>query len=286
MSLMRRNAHFEKIPNLSLLFGYAFILLIMVMFGYLQYSSSINLRNIEEQVRFLTLKVANRKSEANFLELTSEYQELLETEIFFNLQQTFQNPTKYISASEIKDFSQLIYSLEIIGTILDQYDSDLSRSQIILLMTFTGLSVILSILITVSEFDQIKKLETEKSQRILDQKLMDVLEKERNMIAIELHDDVAQKLSVLGQHFHSPVDAEHTELLKRYNGDVIQKIRTMAQRLRSPDMKRMTFREQLEFLFSDFKSISDIELTAKFNGLSALELDDEKKLHVYRIIQE
>ena len=119
-----------------------------------------------------------------------------------------------------------------------------------------------------------------------DKSLMDVLERERNLIAIELHDDVAQKLSLISQHFHKPAAEENTDILKRYTADVIQKIRTMAHSLRSPDFPEGNFQKQIELLTADFSSISHISLAISFNGLSVLRISDNMKLHIYRIIQE
>jgi len=280
---MRRKAHFEKLPNLSLLFGYVFILSVMVLFGVVQYSSTKNLRDIYADLRILTLEASNYYEDIDFQSLLKHYHNFISREVLVNLQSTFDSPD---GIREVSNIQELKENLAVLGRILDKHEADLSRSQTILLMTFIGLSIILSILLTVSEFDQVKKLEHEKSQRLIDQKLMDVLESERNLIAIELHDDVAQKLSVLSQHFESPERAEHSEILKRYNKDVIHKIRTMAQSLRSPDFRDLSFQKQLEFLFSDFRSITDIDLKAKFNGLSAIQLSDDMKLHIYRIIQE
>ena len=224
-------------------------------------------------------------SEENLGEAIFRFQILRDEEVFSNLNSTFTGEDEYLSAKSIESLSDLKSTLEALGIILDSYNRDLFRSQAILYVTFVGLSVILSVLLTISEFDQMKKYERERNRRVTDRKLLDVLEGERNLIAVELHDDVAQKLSVISQHFDQS-DKNHTNLLKRYNSDIMHKIRTMAQSLRSPEFEYGDFQKQVEFLFADFRSISNIKLNASFNGLTALKMEEKDKLHIYRVIQE
>ena len=203
-SPMGRKVHLKNLPNLSLLSGYVFILAVMVMFGTVQFASTRNLNDIDSGLRILTLNISDSKNDADFQRLLIQYREFINTDLFSRLQSTFQLEGKTPAVPDIRDIEDLKEQIAAIGNVLDSREADLYRSQAILLTTFIGLSIILSILLTVSEFDQLKKLEHEKSQRLSDQKLMDVLEEERNLIAVELHDEVAQKLSILNQHFESP----------------------------------------------------------------------------------
>ena len=63
-------------------------------------------------------------------------------------------------------------------------------------------------------------------------------------------------------------------------------LRTMAHAHRTPEFNDLEFKKQLEFLFSDFSSISTIKLHTEINGFSALKIEKAKYLHIYRIIQE
>lgn len=282
---MKKNGLFKKLPNLSLLFGNVFILMVMVSLAFIQFSSTHNLKILETELREQILNLATIQNDG-LHEAILDYESLINEEVFVNLSFTFSHENHADLYKPIFAVDDLRKSLTIIGLQLDSYSLDLYRSQTILFIAFVILSVILSILLTISELDQMKKYEREKNKRVNDQKLIEVLEDERNLIAVELHDDVAQKLSVISQHFDDSSQIEHSELLKRYNSDVIHKIRTMAHALRSPEFNLGNFQKQLEFLYSDFKSISNIELDATFIGLTVVELNDDHQLHIYRIIQE
>lgn len=283
---MRRNALSSLFPNLSLISGYVFIIGVMALFGYVQYSSSRNLESLEDSLRDLTFELLSRESEEIIDDLIGEYSVIIDSIVLNNLYQTLHPSQDFQLAESIENREKLNTNIQLISRMLEYHEKDLSRSQSILLMAFIMQSLILSIILTISEYDQFKKLERERSRRQIDRKLMDILENERNMIAVELHDDVAQKLSVINRHFQASGEYEHTEVLKRYNRDVIHKIRTLAQSLRSPDLEQLSFRNQLEFLFSDFRSVSSIKLQTSINGLSAINLGDDGKLHIFRIIQE
>lgn len=282
---MNRNNLNKKLQDLSLLFGYLFILIVLVSFAFIQFSSTQNLQSIETELRIQILSLASLEV-GEIDEAILRFEEFKNTGIFSNLNSTLSYSNSLYPLHSINSKEELIIALQDIGSLLDSYSDDLYRSQAILFITFIGLSIILSILLTISEFDQIKKYEREKNKRITDRKLMDILESERNLIALELHDDVAQKLSVISQHFDHSHKEDHSELLKRYNSDVIHKVRTMAQSLRSPEFHHGDFQKQIEFLYADFISISNIKLDASFRGLKALQIDEDQKLHIYRIIQE
>ena len=282
---MRKNKEERNFPNLPLLGGYLFILLMMVSFSFLQFSSTRNLMAIGIELQDQILDLSDPDTD-DFEAAAARTRKFLKKEIFSILNSKLINDGESFAAESIHSPDDLRSTLKEAGILLDSYNRDLFRSQAILFISFIVFSVILSILLTISEFDQMKKYEREKNRRITDRKLLDLLEEERNLVAIELHDDVAQKLSIISQHFDHSEMEQHTELLKRYNSDVIYKIRAMAQSLRSPEFEYWEFQKQIEFLFADFRSISDIKLDASFNGLTAFKMEDKEKLHIYRIIQE
>jgi len=150
------------------------------------------------------------------------------------------------------------------------------------------LLVILSILVSALSYIEYRKklMETEK-QTELNIKLNDILEDERNMISLELHDDLAQKLSIIKQHFYEPDSlSEHSDLLRRYIGESIETVRQLANRLKSPGVDSRSLSKQLQILFSDFAGSSAIKLTPQTVGLTSLDIPETSALHLYRIIQE
>lgn len=283
---MKCNILFKTISSFSLQFGYAFIILILVYSALIQFNSSKSLKNIDTQLYQLILDIPDAKDKKHMDILMANYSNIINEPIFYNLYLTFKDNESFTELQNVRSIGEFKDHIEKILLIIDLFQSNLYHSQMALMLSFIGISIILAIIITTSEFDQIKKYEKEKFQRLTDQKLMSVLENERNKIAIELHDDIAQKLSVISQHFQSDSISVHSDLLKRYNSDVIHKIRTLAQSLRAPEMDDYSIQQQIEFLYSDFRSLSNIKLHEKFNGLRALKLEDDQVLHLYRIIQE
>ncbi len=191
------------------------------------------------------------------------------------------------SLADHTSLSGLNGNINYIGSRIRVYKSAQYESMSELFFLFT-LLVVLSIVISVMAYRENKKKLAEKDiQTELNKKLNAMLEAERNTISLELHDDLAQKLSVIKQHFYAPeTGTEHSEILKRYIGDSIVTVRQIANRLRSPVFERYSLQEQLLLLFSDFSGSSPVLLTHQVIGLTSLDLDETSKLHLYRIIQE
>ncbi|MBI9097506.1 MAG: hypothetical protein JEY91_03460 [Spirochaetaceae bacterium] len=139
----------------------------------------------------------------------------------------------------------------------------------------------------ISQYENYKVLRYEKIRNETNNKLYDQLEKERSLIAFELHDDIAQKLAIIKRYFKSKntID-EHTELMENYASDVIKRVRYLSRMLKAPDNPDVSFKDYLETLFSDFNVLSDFKLNRKTVGLNALKLNPSAALHIYRIIQE
>jgi len=118
-------------------------------------------------------------------------------------------------------------------------------------------------------------------------RLYDQLEKERSLIAFELHDDIAQKMAIIKRYFSNKnsID-EHIVLLENYSSDVIKRVRYLSRMLKAPDNPNVSFKDYLETLFSDFNVLSDFKLNRRTIGLNALILQPAAALHIYRIIQE
>jgi signal transduction histidine kinase len=121
----------------------------------------------------------------------------------------------------------------------------------------------------------------------INSKLYDQLEKERSLIAFELHDDIAQKLAIIKRYFNSKNSIDdHTVLMENYSVEVIKRVRYLSRMLKAPDNPNVSFKDYLETLFSDFNVLSEYRLNRKIIGINALKLTPSAALHIYRIIQE
>ncbi|MBB6481703.1 sensor histidine kinase [Spirochaeta isovalerica] len=143
------------------------------------------------------------------------------------------------------------------------------------------------LLLGISQFETFKVIQLEQERNETNSKLYDQLEKERSLLAFELHDDIAQKLAVIKRYFNSrnSID-EHTNLMEHYASDVIRRVRYLSRMLKAPDNPDISFKDYLETLFADFNVLSDYKLNRKTVGLGALRLTPLAALHIYRIIQE
>lgn len=135
---------------------------------------------------------------------------------------------------------------------------------------------------------EVSRQKEDLQDQILDRsRLYDQLEKERSLIAFELHDDIAQKMAIIKRYFSSmnSID-DHTVLLQNYSTEVIRRVRYLSRMLKAPDNPNVSFKDYLETLFSDFSVLSDFKLNRRTIGLNALKLKPSAALHIYRIIQE
>ncbi len=155
---------------------------------------------------------------------------------------------------------------------------------LILQITMCIISLFLLVL-NLSRFHLSKKNEDYKDK--IHRKMLDILEKDRHLISCELHDDLAQKLAMINQFFNHPdINGESIELLKKYSRESIQQVRLVSHRLKTPGISSSNFREAYEEFFSDYKLLTGINLNFKLIGVSALKLDEETNVHIFRIVQE
>jgi signal transduction histidine kinase len=139
----------------------------------------------------------------------------------------------------------------------------------------------------VSQFEDYRILRFKQLQSSTNNKLYDQLEKERSLIAFELHDDIAQKLAIIKRYFSSKNSIDkHMNLMEKYSSDVIKRVRYLSRMLKAPDNPDVSFKDYLETLFSDFNVLSEYRVNRKTVGLNALKLEPSAALHIYRIIQE
>jgi len=158
------------------------------------------------------------------------------------------------------------------------------------LLTFLYFLLLLSSLIIFLDIGlHGKVLYSQKDLRTkMNERLLSALEKERNIIAYELHDDVAQKLAMVKSRLEDqgPKSREELEQNACYLKECLEKVRMIAGTLRSPYNVEENFDTSIEKLCVDFSMHSSINLTVKKAGLKTLTLGPQEAVHIYRIIQE
>ncbi|OQY32234.1 MAG: hypothetical protein B6241_11550 [Spirochaetaceae bacterium 4572_59] len=97
------------------------------------------------------------------------------------------------------------------------------------------------------------------------------MEKERNLIAFELHDDLAQKLALINRFFLKPdLKKENLAVLRRYSEETIQQVRLVANRLKTPGFHNLSLKDSFFQLFSEYKILTGINLEFKIIGFTNL----------------
>jgi len=122
------------------------------------------------------------------------------------------------------------------------------------------------------------------------QKLTLSIEEERSRIAKELHDEVGQILSAIKNkiHLHRKEYPQLSQDTEQQLADTIQQVRTLAQTLYPPYLRKVHFEKAIETLLQRVKDNANLFYTLEINTVQDLEslLSDDAKLHLYRIIQE
>lgn len=137
-----------------------------------------------------------------------------------------------------------------------------------------------------------KEMEIEHQKQIM-HATINSQEKERDRIAQELHDDISSKLGVvsLNTFLLDSEDLSETEAKEIRSNIVnllsktIDSARRIAHNLLPPTLSKFGLNAALEELFSEIISTKKVEISYN-NNLYFGNLEEEKNLHIFRVIQE
>ncbi len=155
---------------------------------------------------------------------------------------------------------------------------------------FNNKQTVLSIVRDISERKQ-----DEKQIRLLSQQLIKAQEIERQMIARELHDSVAQELSAIKIGFDSIVKNHHEvpdeikQMFLEYSKTLqnsIMAIRDLAYDLRPPGLDQLGIVQTIFNYCEDFSEKTGLSVDFSSAGMEDLKLDDDMKINLYRLVQE
>ena len=140
-----------------------------------------------------------------------------------------------------------------------------------------------------------EQLLTEVRMRDLSQQLLKAHEDERQMIARELHDSVAQDLSLLKIVFKNLFDDRTNELSKtRENANklfsiidrAISSVRNLSYDLRPPGLRDLGLLRTLSTYCEEFAQENDLDVDFQSAGLKKMTFDSFVQINVYRLVQE
>ena len=137
-------------------------------------------------------------------------------------------------------------------------------------------------------------LEGYNQRKILSKRLIDLLEKDRHYIAMELHDNIGQVLTSLKINLEiiddklKPTDTELGSLIKtarRRAKQAIEDLNIIAHGLMPGILDALGLVSSLRTLLDEFKEHTDLKIDF-FNRNVRKRFDLEKELAIYRIVQE
>ena len=128
-------------------------------------------------------------------------------------------------------------------------------------------------------------------QRQITEAVLNAQEKERTEIGKELHDNVNQILGATNLYINTAMTDEdiRQELLERstlYISNAINEIRKISKSLITPGLREIGLIESVEDIVEDMKMARSMSVKLDINHFSEEEIDDSRKLTVFRIIQE
>jgi PAS domain S-box-containing protein len=139
------------------------------------------------------------------------------------------------------------------------------------------------------------RIEAEEYIHNLSHQLMRAQENERRMISRELHDRVAQDLSLLKITSDTLFDyqpAVNPEIKRKVSdfSSLLQRaiftVRDLAYDLRPPGLDDMGLVAALSMYCDDFSEKSGVDVDFKASGIDQFKLDSDTKINLYRLTQE
>ena len=143
--------------------------------------------------------------------------------------------------------------------------------------------------------DLTEQKKSEDLVRNLSHLLMQAQERERQMISYELHDRIAQNLSMLkidcamlyeGRSMVSHELEAKIGKMSKLIELIIASVRDLAYNLRPPGLDEMSINKAVEIYCEEFSENSGLEVDFQSTGMHALNFDYDTKLHLYRLVQE
>jgi PAS domain S-box-containing protein len=139
------------------------------------------------------------------------------------------------------------------------------------------------------------QVQTKKHIHYLTQQLMKAQETERQRIARELHDNVAQELSLLKIGCETLFDGRRSvpveigqkiARISKIFQKTITAVRDMAYNIHPPILDELGFIPAVDQYCEEFSEKNKIDINFSAAGVDALNLDFDTKINLYRIIQE
>jgi len=143
--------------------------------------------------------------------------------------------------------------------------------------------------------DITERKQAEEKIHELSHMLIQAQEKERHLISCELHDSIAQNLSVLkinvdtiggDPSMTSPELRGKLAASSSLLSQTISAVRNLAYDLRLPGLDEMGLEKALEMYCEEASENGKLKIVFQSAGMSVIDMDKNTEIHVYRLIQE
>ena len=154
--------------------------------------------------------------------------------------------------------------------------------------------------IIVVAFLMIQQGRTINYQQRLNDKIIESQEYERQRIALDLHDTIAQELSALMLSIETMTDGIEGEVsgeyrknirkqvkkISRETKEVLVHVRQISYELRPPVLNELGFEKALYEMYDNFSERTGIDCYFSASEVEQYELSEKQKINLYRAVQE
>ncbi|MCA1754158.1 MAG: histidine kinase [Spirochaeta sp.] len=174
--------------------------------------------------------------------------------------------------------------LELLRDWLEDYSGTHYRAfRILLVLLLIVLLVgVVSVVLNQREFDRARS--EEQRSRLLTRHIIQAQEDERERIALDLHDDVAQLMSaaIMELELRPAGSPTALSLLRKATRD----LREISYGLSAPELSELGLASAVGSLTRDFSQSTGIGVAVRTYGLDSLRLSQDQNKNIYRILQE
>jgi two-component system sensor histidine kinase UhpB len=151
---------------------------------------------------------------------------------------------------------------------------------------------------SMTDLTKIRKLEAKISdqkineQKIITETTIEAQENEKTKLGRELHDNISQLMATVKIYLSiakNNFNAESLELIEKsyeYINIAIDEVRKLSHSLVSPSLGDITLQEALMKITDNMNEVGKIKFDLQYQIEENIEIDNQKELTIYRIVQE
>ncbi len=118
--------------------------------------------------------------------------------------------------------------------------------------------------------------------------MIDLLEKERERIARDLHDGIGQNLIIIKNKFNN-LNIEKTIMYEEINENLsstLEDVRSISRSLIPPELKRLGLHKSIDKMLNEIAKSTGLVVSSDLDLLDKIKLSKSNEVRIYRIVQE